>query len=115
MKTNHAVASHKRKKKVLKAARGYWGERSKKYRRAIETIRRAYSFAYVHRRTKKRNFRSLWITRIGAAIRERGSSYREFMHALKENKIILSKDILAHIAAQYPEIFDKIAEVAKNK
>ncbi len=115
MKTKHAVAARKRKKKVLTAAKGYWGERSKKHRRATETLRRAYSFAYAHRRLKKRDFRSLWITRIGAAAREKGLSYREIIHLLKENKIILSKDILAQIVAEYPEIFDKIVEVVKVK
>ena len=114
MKTKHSVAARKRKKKALKEAKGYWGERSKKHRRAVESLRRAYSFAYQHRRTKKRDFRSLWITRIGAAAKERGSSYRDFIGALKKNKIILSRDILAQIAAQYPEIFDKISEAVKK-
>ena len=100
MKTKHAVASRRRKKKVLKAAKGYWGERSKSYRRAAETLRRAYSFAYKHRRTKKREFRSLWITRINAAVQERGLSYREFINALKKKDILLSRDILAQIAAE---------------
>ena len=114
MKTKHSVASRKRTKKVLEQAKGYWGERSKKYKRAVETLRRAYSFAYRDRRTKKRNFRSLWITRIGAAATERGTSYRRFIHALGEKKIILSRDILAQIAAEYPDIFDKIVETVKK-
>lgn len=114
MKVKHAVSSRKRKKKVLKAAKGYWGERSTSFRRATETVRRAKSFAYAHRRLKKREFNSLWITRIGAASQERGFSYRGIMHALKENKIILSKDILAKIAAEYPQIFDKICETVKK-
>ena len=114
MKTKHSVASRKRKKKVLKQAKGYWGERSKKYKRAVETLRRAYSFAYRDRRTKKRNFRSLWITRINAAATERGISYRDFIHALKEKKVALSRDILAQIAAEYPDIFDKIVETVKK-
>lgn len=114
MKTNHSVAARKRKKKALKQAKGYWGERSRKYRRAAETLRRAYSYAYSHRRLKKREFRSLWITRINAAATEDGISYREFIHALKDKKIILSRDILAKIAAEHPEVFDKIAETAKQ-
>ena len=114
MKTNHAVASRKRKKKVLQAAKGYWGERSKKYRRAIETLRRALVYAYRDRRTKKRLFRSLWITRLNAAVRERGLSYREFIHKLKEKDILLSRNILAKIAAEYPDVFDKIVETVKS-
>ncbi len=115
MKTKHSVATKKRKKKVLKAAKGYWGERSRKYRRAAETVRRSLAFAYRHRRTKKREFRSLWITRINAALAEKGLSYREFIHALKERGLLFSRDILAKIAAEYPEIFDKIIEAAQSK
>lgn len=114
MKTKHSVASRKRKKKILKAAKGYWGDRSRKYRRALETLRRAYSYAYRDRRAKKREFRSLWITRINAAVRARGISYREFIHALREKKILLSRDILAQIASEHPEIFDKIVETVKK-
>ncbi len=113
MKVNHAVASRKRKKKVLDAAKGYWGERSKKYRRAIETLRRALAYAYRHRRTKKREFRSLWIIRINAALTDKGISYRHFIHQLKEKNVVLSRDILAKIAAEYPEIFGKIVEEVK--
>jgi len=116
MRVRHAVASRGKKKKVLAAAKGYWGDRSRKYRRAIETLRRAYAFAYTHRRLKKREFRSLWITRINAAASERGISYREFINALKKKKILLSRDILAEIAAGHPVVFDKIVEtVSKNK
>lgn len=114
MKVKHAVASRKRKKKVLKAVKGYWGERSKKYRRAIETLRRAYAYAYRDRRNKKREFRSLWIARINAAVRERGIPYRSFIHALKEKNILLSRDVLAKIAAQHPKVFDKIVDTIKK-
>jgi len=112
MKTKHAVAARARKKKILKAAKGYWGGRSKQFKRAAETLRRAYAFAYAHRRTKKREFRSLWITRINAAVREKDITYREFIHGMKEKNIILSRDVLASIAAGHPEIFDKIVETA---
>ena len=115
MKTKHAVASRRRKKKVLKSAKGYWGERSKKYRRAVETVRRSLAYAYSDRRTKKRVFRSLWITRLSAATRQRGTSYREFIHSLKENDILISRDILAKIAAENPEVFDKIVAEVKTK
>lgn len=114
MKTKHSVAARKRKKKTLKAAKGYWGERSRKHRRAAETLRRAYSYAYRDRRTKKRNFRSLWITRINAAAAEEGISYRQLIHGLKVKKILLSRDILSQIAAEHGEVFAKIAEIAKG-
>ena len=112
MKVKHAVASRKRKKKVLKAAKGFWGERSKIFRRAIETLRRAYVYAYRDRRVKKREFRALWITRINAAIRERGYTYRGFIAALKQKKVILSRDVLAKLAAEHPDVFDKVVETA---
>ncbi len=114
MKTNHAVASRKRKKKVLKSAKGYWGDRSKRFRRAMETLRRAYAYAYRDRRAKKREFRSLWIIRVNAAAAQHGISYREFIHSLKEKKILLSRDILAQLAAENPPVFDKIAEAVKK-
>jgi len=114
MKVKHSVASRKRTKKVLKAAKGYWGKRSKNYRRAAETLRRAYAFAYKHRRTKKREFRSLWITRINAAAAKNGISYRELIHSLKEKEVLLSRNILARIAAEHPEVFDKIVEAVKK-
>jgi large subunit ribosomal protein L20 len=115
MRVKHSPASRKRKKKILKLAKGYWGERSKRYRRAIETVRRALVYSYRDRRTKKREFRRLWIARINAAVRERGLTYREFIHLLKENKINLSRDILAKIAAEYPSVFEKIVKKVKEK
>ena len=113
MKVRHSAAARRRKKKVLELAKGYKGERSKQHRRAVETLRRAGAFAYRDRRAKKREFRSLWIVRINAAVRERGLSYREFISRLKEKNVLLSRDILAKIAAEFPEVFDRIAETAK--
>ena len=92
MKTKHAVASRKRKKKVLKAAKGYWGDRSRKYRRAVETLRKAYGYAYRDRRTKKREFRSLWITRINAALEGEELSYSTLIHALKKKNILIKQE-----------------------
>ena len=114
MKVKHSVASRTRKKKVLDAAKGYVGERSKKYRRAVETVKRALVYAYHDRRTKKREFRSLWITRINAAARMRGIPYRKFINGLKEKNILLSRDMLAKIASEYPDVFDKIVAEVKN-
>jgi len=114
MKVKSNVASRKRKKKVLKAAKGYWGLRSKNYRRAIETLRRAYAFAYRHRRTKKREFRSLWITRINGALEGMDLTYSRFINALAKKEIILSRDILAKLAAEHSEIFAKIVKTVKE-
>jgi len=114
MKTKHSPAARRKRKKVLDEAKGFWGRRSKQHRRAEESVRRALSYAYRDRRVKKREFRSLWITRINAALKERGSSYREFIHQLKEKNILLSRDILAQIAAEEPQVFDKLIEFVKN-
>jgi large subunit ribosomal protein L20 len=114
MRVKHHVATRARHKKILKLAKGYWGKRSKHYRRAIETVRRALRYATRDRRVRKREFRSLWITRINAATRERGFTYHEFMHGLKQKNIILSRDMLAKVAAQYPAVFDKIVEAVKK-
>jgi len=114
MRVKHAAASRHRKKKALKAAKGFWGDRSRKYRRVAETLRRAGVYAYRDRHTKKRNFRYLWITRINAAALQRGSSYHELIHGLKLKKILLSRDMLAKLAAEYPAVFDKIVETIKK-
>ena len=115
MKAKNAVASRKRKKKVLQAAKGYWGERSKHYRRAKESVRRAGAYMYRDRRNKKRTFRSLWITRINAAAREHGLTYRELIAGLKAKKIILSRDMLAQIASEEPHVFGTLVSAIKKK
>lgn len=109
---NH-VASRKRRKKILKAARGYFGARSKVYTVAKNTLDRAMSFAYRDRRAKKRAFRRLWIARINAATRLEGLSYSKFMHALKESNIDLNRKVLADLAMNHREAFRSI--VAKVK
>jgi large subunit ribosomal protein L20 len=115
MRARHTVASKKRKKKILKLAKGFWGKRSKVIVRAKESVRKALVYAYRDRRRKKREFRSLWITRINAAARERGLTYREFIHGLKKKNIILSRDMLASLACEEPKVFDKLVEMAKGK
>lgn len=114
MRVKQQPASRARKKKVLKMAKGYWGRRSKHYRRAIETVRRALVYSYRDRRARRREFRSLWITRINAAVRERGLSYKDFINDLGRKNVILSRDMLAKIAAEYPVVFDKIVEEVKK-
>jgi large subunit ribosomal protein L20 len=114
MKTAHSVAAKKRKKKLLSTAKGYRGERSKRIRRVKETVRRAGVYAYRDRRTKKREFRSLWITRLNAAARIEGISYRELIAALKKKKVLLSRDILSRIASEHPEVFKAVVEAVTS-
>jgi len=114
MRVKHAAAAKRRKKGILEAAKGYWGDRSRKYRRALETVRRARVYAYRDRRNKKREFRSLWIVRLNAAAQSKGMTYRDLIFRLKSKNILFSRDILAKIAAEYPAAFDKIVEVVKN-
>jgi large subunit ribosomal protein L20 len=114
MRVKHQPAGHARKKKILGRAKGYWGKRSKHVRRAIETVRRALVYATRDRRVRRREFRSLWISRINAAARQRNTNYRELMYGLKKSNIILSRDMLAKIAAEQPQVFDKIVEAVKK-
>jgi len=114
MRVKHQPASRARKKKILKMAKGYWGRRSKHYRRAIETVRRALVYSYRDRRARRREFRALWITRINAAAREQGLTYKDLINILKNKKVLLSRDMLAKIAAEYPVVFGKIVEAIKK-
>ena len=109
------VASRKRKKKILKAAKGYYGGRSKLYRTAKETVARARVYAYRDRRTKKRDFRKLWTRRINAAARLFNLTYGSFISGLKKAGIILDRKILAEIAVKDLNTFEKLAELVKTK
>jgi large subunit ribosomal protein L20 len=113
-KARHSVATRKKKKKVLKQAKGYWGDRSTQFQQAERTLMRALRFAYRDRRNKKREFRSLWIARINAACRELGISYSVFMSGLKKSKITLDRKILADLAVRDNHAFKKLVEVVKG-
>lgn len=113
-RTKHSVASHRRKKKVMKRAKGYTGGRSKLYRSATEAVNRAWSYAYRDRRARKRDFRKLWITRINAAARLNGMSYSQFINGLKRSHIEINRKVLAEIAVNDAEGFSKLAEIAKE-
>ncbi|HYK87819.1 MAG TPA: 50S ribosomal protein L20 [Acidobacteriota bacterium] len=102
-----------RRKKILGLAKGYRLTKSKLHRSAKESVERALRFAYRDRRTKKRDFRSLWIIRVGAAARRHDVSYSKFMSGLKKASIALDRRILAEIAIQDPETFAQLAETAK--
>ncbi len=109
-----AVASRRRRKKVLKAAKGYRGARSKLYRTARESVNRALAYAYRGRKLRKRDMRRLWIARINAAARLNGLSYSKLIKGLKEAKIDLDRKILAELAVNDASVFKEIARVAKE-
>jgi len=109
-----SVTRKKKVKKVLKAAKGAYLERSKRYRRAKETVQRALSYATRDRKVKKRQFRRLWITRINAALRNEGLKYSEFISALKKKNVIIDRSILQHLAVTRPEVFKYIINFVKE-
>lgn len=109
----NAVASRRRRKKILKAAKGYFGARSNVYTVAKNAVERAWQYAYRDRRNKKRVFRRLWIARINAAARQEGMTYSTFMHGLKKADIQLNRKVLADLALNEPDAFKSI--VAKVK
>ncbi len=113
-RTKHSVTSHKRKKKILKQAKGFTGGRSKLYRTAKEAVNRSLSYAYRDRRTRKRDFRKLWIARINAAARLNGMSYSRFINGLKKSNIEINRKLLAEMAVNDSEGFSKLAEIAKE-
>jgi len=103
-----------KRKKILERASGYYLTKSKLYRSAKESVERALKFAYAGRRQKKRQFRSLWIVRIGAAARDNGMSYSQFINGLKKSGMELDRKILADLAVKDPAAFKGLAEQAKG-
>ncbi len=114
MRTKLGAAKKRKKKRILKAARGYRGGRSKLYRVAKQSVRRSRRFSWVGRRQKKRDFRRLWITRINAAARQRGLNYSRLVGGLNKANVILNRKMLADIAVHDPESFNSIAEISKE-
>ncbi len=109
------VASHRRRKKILKEAKGFTGSQSKLFRSATERVSRALQYAYRDRRVKKRDFRALWITRIGIASKINGLSYSKFISGLKKAEVLLDRKILAELAVNFPQTFTEIVTLAKSK
>jgi large subunit ribosomal protein L20 len=109
-----AVNAQKKKRKVMKLAKGYWGAKSKQYRAATEQVRRSLRYAYKGRKLRKRDFRRLWITRINAAARVSGMSYSAFMGGLKKANITVNRKMLADLAVNDAAAFAKLVELAKN-
>jgi large subunit ribosomal protein L20 len=111
-RVKRGTVQRRRHNKVLKAAKGYRGLRSRLYRQAKNAVAKAGMHAYVHRRTKKRDFRRLWIARINAACRANGTSYSRFINGLVENKIALDRKVLSDIAINEPDVFTEIVKAA---
>ena len=109
------VPGRARRKKILDAAKGNFGGRRKLYKTALQTVQRAGQFAYEHRRTRKRDFRSLWITRINAAARINGISYSRLIAGLAKAGVEVDRKMLADLAVHDADAFAKIAELAKSQ
>jgi large subunit ribosomal protein L20 len=109
----NSVASRKRRKKILKAAKGYFGRRKNVYTVAKNAVEKGMLYAYRDRKNNKRNFRSLWIVRINAAARLHGMSYSQFMGKVKANNIELNRKVLADLAMNSPETFKAVVEKIK--
>lgn len=113
MRVKRGVAAHKRHKKVLKLTKGYTKSRRSSYRKANEAVIKALSYQYRDRRNKKRDFRSLWITRISAAAKINGTSYSALMAGLKKANIQLNRKVLSELAISQPKAFSEIVKSAK--
>ena len=109
-----AVNAHKKRRKIMKLAKGYFGSKSKQYRSAKEQVARSLRYAYIGRKLRKRDFRSLWIARINAAARMNGMTYSKFICGLKKANIDLNRKVLADIAVNDAAAFAKLVEIAKN-
>ena len=108
-----AMMARKRRNKTLKLAKGYWGDKSKHFRIANEAVMKSLTYAYVGRKLKKRDFRSLWITRISAACKMNGMNYSTFMHGLKLAGIDMNRKMLSEIAIHDAQAFTALVEKAK--
>ena len=114
-RVKRGVAAKKRKDRILKAAKGYYGTRSRLLKTAREAVEKGWKYAYRERKQRKRDFRGLWIARINAASREHGISYSRFMYGLKEAGVEVDRKVLAEIAVSDPKAFGELAELAKSK
>ena len=112
-RVSHAVATKKRKKKVLKQSKGYWGARSRLFRTAREAVDRAQVYAYRDRRQRKRDFRRLWIVRINAAARRNGMSYSQLVHGLGQAGVAINRKVLADLAVRDLAAFAAVVEQAR--
>ena len=114
MRIKRAVNAVKKRRKIMKLSKGYFGSKSRSYRIAREAVMKSQMYAFVGRRLKKRDFRKLWIARINAAARMNGMSYSTFMHGLKVSGITLNRKVLADIAVSDAAGFTALVETARN-
>ncbi len=114
-RVKRAMMKRKRRNRVLKLAKGYWGAKSKHFKMAKQAIMKSGQYAYVGRRLKKRDFRRLWITRISAACKINGMNYSTFMHGLKLAEVQIDRKMLAEMAVNDKAAFAQLAELAKSK
>ena len=108
-----ALATRKRRKKILKLAKGYWGAKSKHFKMAKEAVMKSGNYAYIGRKQKKRDFRRLWITRISSGCKANSINYSSFMNGLKKAGITLNRKMLSEIAIADPQAFTALVEKAK--
>ena len=113
-RVKYSVASRRRRKKTLKLTKGYWGAKSKLYRTAHEAMIKSLSYAYRDRRARKRDFRKLWITRIGIAAKNQGLPYNKFIHGLKVAGVEVNRKMLAEFAVNEPEAFNNLVKISKE-
>jgi large subunit ribosomal protein L20 len=113
-RVKRGVAAHAKHKKVIKAAKGYYGRRKNTIRVAKQAVERAAQYAYRDRKARKRNFRSLWIQRINAAVREQGMTYGRFIDGLNKAGIEIDRKVLSDIAIREPEAFKSLVDQAKG-
>ena len=110
----NAVAAKARRKKVIKAAKGYFGRRKNVHTVAKNAVEKAMQYAYIGRKQKKRNFRSLWIQRINAGVREHGMSYSTFMGGISKKGIAINRKVLADLAMNHPKAFKAVVDKVKS-
>ena len=110
-----AMMTRKRRNKILKLAKGYWGAKSKHYKMANEQVMKSLQYAYVGRRLKKRDFRQLWIARISAGCKLNGMNYSTFMHGLKLANVEINRKMLAEMAVNDKAAFTQLTQLAKGK
>jgi len=114
-RVKRGVAANKRKKRILRQARGYYGSRHGLLKTAREAVERGWKYAYRDRRQRKREFRALWIARINAAAREHDLSYSRLMYGLKQAGVEMDRKILAQIAVEDPKVFGELVALAKSQ
>ena len=113
-RVKRAVNAHKKRRKALKLAKGYFGAKSKQYRAASEQVRRSLRYAYIGRKLRKRDFRKLWIARINAGVRAYDMSYSRFIHGLKVAGVEINRKVLSDLAISDPAAFKQLVDVAKE-